>query len=1624
MPNRITLMPLGQGPVEVATERKKLKREWFLKHVPSFEVWAAATCYDGTQDDGGQHFQSMMFFMLTHQVSAMSIWRPELETQKHYVARSRTSPKLEHGKKPGDYTYGKKTNYSARTATKTSATAIAGTAQSLASDSRGWDAPGGKPWMAQHTTAGGGRPEGFIWWWESAGMSFHTPMEGKANCSAGGNRRQFVTQREGTNSDADKGQAPYQGCVNLGTMLAAYFGLYYYPECRGPENNWTHTVQKYRVRMRMPNPAYRVDGTSLRVYEKSNYKEEYLGGDKGFEFPRCVESKHNSGLVWDGLAKKSKVTKKTGADGAESYSVDGIISLCAPWAGVVKGPNEGYTYHPGDVKEVAPTAGRMQTLYWVPGTNDGQTEINDHWQEFLKGSQWAGRQFARGTPNQDGGTEKGLKHAYGEQTGGLNFGWAWPAALWLYPHYGKYDGTVDGHDTKDFLYQPYPLWNKQGGWRDFPFMSYDPVDFPICAMLEAAPRAELANRQLYALGLDYERLDAKHEATFASPDGSEDYVHELYKQLDGEVPAQKPPKPKGASASAVPGKTTKQPKPLPSFGAEDILGEAEKDTAMNSDDEDAVQLAEDNQQQLGQQSKTLIVDNLQEEETREVLSYAEGVELDELINNEVEQAKKVEEGKPKTSLQPGSSKEGENHRFYSLRTSPWPPLDVYEAPVHSFEVEEYLSDAQVKKYAEDYGSTANLVLRSNKPVSYKFAENKFGRARVDPDDGKRILDMKLDGSDAPAELKPMFQKHLRRILSIYWDTSGDLAGKITPDKKRKGMENGLWVSDKRAVEAHTVLTEYTKGADQLLPPVFSTKPTRPATFTQKRGLYTGNPKQTGGYDTFEKADVEDVKSSMTVLQWLQTPWHYEYLPFQPMNSIFKDGETFCMGCTRCSRPFYDYEHLYSWYHFGEMKTAHWVHQYFHEGMAGDIDKRYAPQPFHHPKFWSEKEVRSTRWKAESGTEHARATMTAGAEDGEGFHNWPTHGFMLGWQNRAKPKRCGTPCNILGEEWNKRLHIDHLVRKQKEGQWTFRRYLSHTFDDRQLDELVQGVVRFKPARVIYGMRSYKLMRSVKFGNVCLDCMRALDKVGLYTRSGRVAGALALVAGKKIQSARQLDTWWLSLKDTILDDGSKFDPWFIYIETPGKRDQVWPELGGKPSAKAMREVNTAIAKSKRAAYKKAWPDLDEQKLIDRIELHLKAAADKTRRHCENLGNTTKHTVPPEIYVQKHWEQSSANWVEIEEGQVVTATHWLDKIIKWLDKAYVKANEGDDEPLTLTNGPHNRALRDFLHDTHYALAHVSAYKRQSTLPRFDPDMEREEYRNLTIKGKEHCLRTVQMSTPKVKKHGAGEHDEAATPEKYEVVDGLQVTRTYVPGTSDWAGDDYVKLKSGEAVQVRKMTQSNLFITYSLHRRVNDELVARGVLEKMADAVRWLFGNDENFCQIVLFGMRLANLQGGGDSVSAKTYVPIDKARKKTTTFYGKNGTNSYLYDTYQTHVESVSVDAGIEIGPTYHMPHFHILVTINHWSYVHIDTYRMKSILEQLFKGTHMVAGEDFALYDGDGKLFYGDNENAYVDIRLYPSDNWADVVAAYVRKGAARESMLSLRSRAGQIRVGEPLKATYS
>ena len=76
------------------------------------------------------------------------------------------------------------------------------------------------------------------------------------------------------------------------------------------------------------------------------------------------------------------------------------------------------------------------------------------------------------------------------------------------------------------------------------------------------------------------------------------------------------------------------------------------------------------------------------------------------------------------------------------------------------------------------------------------------------------------------------------------------------------------------------------------------------------------------------------------------------------------------------------------------------------------------------------------------------------------------------------------------------------------------------------------------------------------------------------------------------------------------------------------------------------------------------------------------------------------------------------------------------------------------------------------------------------------------------------------------------------------------------------------------------------------------------------------------------------------------------------------------------------------------------VRHYGYIHFDYYKMNTLLEIMFKGlpTFHGWGDRFKLQDKSGNNFYLDNEFPYVDIRLYPQDNWKEIISAYVRKGS--------------------------
>jgi hypothetical protein len=219
----------------------------------------------------------------------------------------------------------------------------------------------------------------------------------------------------------------------------------------------------------------------------------------------------------------------------------------------------------------------------------------------------------------------------------------------------------------------------------------------------------------------------------------------------------------------------------------------------------------------------------------------------------------------------------------------------------------------------------------------------------------------------------------------------------------------------------------------------------------------------------------------------------------------------------------------------------------------------------------------------------------------------------------------------------------------------------------------------------------------------------------------------------------------------------------------------------------------------------------------------------------------------------------------------------------------------------------------------------------------------------------------------------------------------------------------------QRRELRQTRVFITYSLHRPITGKQDGEDILLKMADAIHHLFGDDTRLSKMVVFGRKLAADAKSSDNM----WVPIAKARKEDYVFYGglfdvvRNGKsmlvsrNSYVYDQFDTHVENVEVDGGVEIGPTMGHPHFHVMLTLTHFSYMQFDYYAMKYYLETLFKGLEQPEGKLFML-GNDADPFYGDNENPYVDVKLYPADNFLDALHMYVRKHATYDRVNDART----------------
>ena len=686
----------------------------------------------------------------------------------------------------------------------------------------------------------------------------------------------------------------------------------------------------------------------------------------------------------------------------------------------------------------------------------------------------------------------------------------------------------------------------------------------------------------------------------------------------------------------------------------------------------------------------------------------------------------------------------------------------------------------------------------------------------------------------------------------------------------------------------------------------------------------------------------------------------------------------------------------------------WVKSHYHVNNAGvNGCSNIAPLPFDAPRFWKDPEY-----------------DPANDPNQERRGSWKYYYFAL-------PKAA----------WVKDRHDAAALKASQ-----FRQCRNYGYDLAEMkygagfeqETVSQGRMAKQGIHVAYGMTGVHLRRHNKYCNVCFDCAQVLDSApGLLIKNYRKLPVIERRSNANSVDAGEKDDFWMTLARAGIN-----------IQDPRKQELI-----------------------RRGTSDPAFVKLysDAQKL-------------RARHHQVHEGST-KFKKLPHIHVQTTLDDSvlaktrnksvvggAANMAQKERTEKANLEDAMQTVKKLLSNEGVPAAE-------LKQPAFRNLLREI--QTRYEHNGKLGVDPPEFGKRHDPEQYRTEYRNETRSDwgddmeYQNCLRIVtwqpQRGTFNV--HPAqGDTSGWSTSENFsgytadEYVTevhypgrGYRRGRGYYPPDDDtnearwdplkeeqkstmWKGDmDVANGNSGlPTTQHRKLQQTRLFITYSLHRSTRG-MEAREILEKISNAIWATFGNDTVLANMLVFGKTLYNVntnkkikkrtkeqmaaertmgQGdnlGGDYYSIAEFRKITAPNKteKLPEFYASAGASSYVSDTYETHVVDVDFEAGVEIGPKMKHPHFHILLTVNHYSYLQLDYFQLRYYLESLFVGSpdpidKLVSAEElndqdlldskYTLLDSSGLPFYTANENPWMDVKLYPQDNWEDILSAYVRKGS--------------------------
>ena len=995
-----------------------------------------------------------------------------------------------------------------------------------------------------------------------------------------------------------------------------------------------------------------------------------------------------------------------------------------------------------------------------------------------------------------------------------------------------------------------------------------------------------------------------------------------------------------------------------------------------------------------------------------------------------------------------SSSEAQCH-WRTARHSPWSHAECYEPALIKYEYE-LMNPNKIAEFKQRYGHDANLIQDSANNI-------------------KRISDVKISwGAKKDAIMTSgltqegrLHRLNLARILVIYFAPEG--VGYFSPDEKREGMRKGLGCCKGSARNAQQKVGVWdgrkTASWELLWGPVFTNYPERVLNrrvlhCLQKQYLcdrtITDDNELEKCLDQIPNWQTElgKVTSDMTVAQWVTTPWHLEHLPYQKQYAVFRDGECFSEGCKRCSRTFYEY--AYHVYADRQSKKGTF-------GYPQDLwfrsDERLAPVPLHDPIFWDV----TGYWKnAKSG--HPNNAAEGGSVRARNDADEPE---QLRTRQRETEAEVERDPDIAREydfytggtmAWPMyRLYKDRLTPTDQQrthvkssGDMFFRRYLNLAYStaktNGKLEDqdqvyyrgVTEGYMHGGNHKVKFGNKDYKVSRSHKYGNVCRDCAGILDRApGLFIRNNRWQFDGGLVQGNsEAASAATFDYWQLMFDRVARNDPNVTMDAFLMKGRTERLSRMDP-------AEARRWTNQfdnaakALADSLNARHKfpDGWTRLVEQPTIhvqgsmsvqqdrkpeqiaDAIKV-LRALFNGANPSGLDLSNPALKDILKEAERKYIHNEAYARIDYTKQfDSDVKRTEYRNCVIRWSDNGLEWLNPPGSSPTFRFDKREARVKGTTLPENNKTLGKLTKARYAN-----GPSQAVVYY---------NCLITDQYD-PALLDQRIRDFRMPTDPKAYRVEVYL-VTRRGVRGEADhpnsrptqWKGDGFVCEPQGDQpwkakevqddgralVQYRAMRQSRLFITYSLHRAISSEGEGRVILERMAEALYTLFGQDRWLSEMIVFGKILRSMDVArqrGDNVSKAMWSVIDKTKKQEAMdrFYGSRNASrprtSYVYDTYETHIDKLEVDAGCEIGPKMGHPHFHLLLTVNHFGYVQFDYFKMNTFLEIMFRGidTHHGWGRKFYLPGN----FYGDNENPYVDIRLYPQDNWREILAAYVRKNA--------------------------